>query len=250
MSRENAIRMLSVCLLASALTATEVRADLTSIPGFTGGVFVNKDPIPPNTLWFNGNPDGVTSYYNQNDAVFSQVLYNDFNVTDSKWLIQSVWSNNIFYNGPPSSTNATWEIWSGLGSTPTLVASGDSAAGLTPTGFIVNGLTEYMVQVSGLSVTLSQGTYWLAVYPDNSNSGPVGNDSTSGAGAVGSPPGNNGNLYFNTGSPPFYGTFSVDTSAGVAGQALTATPEPSTLAIASVGALGLVAFGVRRRARS
>ena len=69
-----------------------------------------------------------------------------------------------------------------------------------------------MVQVSGLSVFLSPGTYWLAVWPDDTNGGFAGNDTTIGANAVGTPSGNNGNLYYtnepsgtSADGPPFLG---------------------------------------------
>jgi hypothetical protein len=237
-------------MVLGVLAASISRADIVSIPGPSGGVSVTTDPIPGNTLWYNGNPDGVDSFINQNNAQFSQVLYNQFNVTDPSWLIQSVWSNNIFIAGPPASTNATWEIWSGAPG-GTLIASGDDPATLTQTGFTLTFASvqypEYMVQVSGLNVQLNQGTYWLAVYPDNTNGDVAGNDTTSGDGAVGTPAGN-GTSYFTAGGG--YSVSPNNTSAGVAGTALPAVPEPSTMAIAGLGALGLMAYGWRRRARA
>jgi hypothetical protein len=199
-------------------------------------------------LWYNGDADGINSYINQDNAQFHEVLYNDFNVTGN-WVIDRVWSNNVFVNGPPASTTASWEIRTNM-PTGTLVASGDGLATLTPTGFTVVGLTEYQVQVSGLSVSLSPGTYWLAVFPDDTNGGLAGNDTTSGANAVGTPAGNNGNLFDSTENPPgppFGGPFAIDTSAGVAGSEGVVVPEPASMSLLGIGIACLAGYGWRRR---
>jgi hypothetical protein len=196
------------------------------------------------TLWYNGDADGISSYVNQFDSNSRQILLNDFNVTGPGWTIQSVWSNNIWTNGAPSSTDATWQIRANM-PTGTLIASGDSPATLTPTGFSPFGFTEYQVLVTGLNVALSPGTYWLAVYPDNSNGGEVGNDTTSGANAVGTPGGNNGNLFFTSDDANFFGA-PLDTSAGVGGVVGISAPEPSSLVL--LAAASTLLIGYRKRA--
>lgn len=211
-----------------------------------GGVGQAKAGI----LWYNGDATGNGFSDSQNDATLHQILYNDFNVTGNGWIVNSVWSNDVFGAGPPASTNATWEIRTNM-PTGTLVTGGDALATLTPTGRTVVGLTEYEVEVSGLNVSLAPGTYWLAVYPDNSNGGIAGNSNTSGTNAVGTPPGNNGNMYISfNGDTTFSGTFKDDTSAGIAGTDSIATPEPSTITLLGIGAVGLVGYGWRRRRRS
>jgi hypothetical protein len=216
---------------------------LTALVLLLGGAVQAK----AGTLWYNGDADGAVSYINQNNSSFQQILYNDFNVTGSGWVINSVWSNNIFTAGPPASTTAAWEIRMNM-PTGTLVASGDALATLTPTGFTVFGSTEYQVLVSGLNVSLAPGTYWLAVYPDDTNGGFAGNDTTSGANAIGTPPGNNGNLYASfDGGATFGGPFPIDTSAGVAGFAGSAVPEPATITLLGVGIAAMFAYRLRRR---
>src|SRR5579859_7658405 len=77
------------------------------------------DSIPANTLWFNGNVHTPgTSFFNQDNAQASQVIYNQFDVSGT-WAVDSVWSDDIFFSGPPVSTNASWEIRSStLAGTP------------------------------------------------------------------------------------------------------------------------------------
>jgi len=62
---------------------------------------------------------------------------------------------------------ATWEIRTGVstGNGGTLVASGTSAATMSPTGRVFLGFGEYTVGVKFPSITLSEGTYWVNVTP-------------------------------------------------------------------------------------
>ena len=118
---------IALCLLASP-----AKADL---PGRwrVRGILRQRCTTTAHTLWYNGDADGGNAQVNQynNDFTCNQVVYNDFNVTGPGWTIQSVWSNDIFLNGPPDSTNADWEIRSNM-PTGTLVASGDARRPLLP----------------------------------------------------------------------------------------------------------------------
>jgi hypothetical protein len=219
--------------------------------GLVSAVPVRADTV----LWYNGDADGANSYTNQDNGQAQQVIYSQFN-TLGGWLVTRVWSNDIFSNGPPASTTASWEIRANM-PTGALIASGDSPATLTPTGFTVNGLPEYTVQVSGLNVALTPGTYWLAVYPDNTNGGIASNDTTSGANAIGTPPGNGDTyLWKGSGHPtppgPSFSDANFNTSAGVGGlqvPELGGHGQEAVLAMAAL-VLGLVLVvrpAVRRR---
>ena len=62
---------------------------------------------------------------------------------------------------------AYWSINEGMfaGNAGTVVDSGTSPATSTPTGRAAFELSEYTVQVTGLSITLTAGTYWMTVVP-------------------------------------------------------------------------------------
>jgi hypothetical protein len=103
---------------------------------------------------------------------------------------------------------------------------------------------------------LTAGTYWLAVAPDVSNQ-----DSfivtTSGANAIGTPPGNDGNSFFSstffgdtfvpTSDPSIEGPGTWDYSMGVIGSSSTAVPEPSSLMLGLVGVIASAGFSWARR---
>jgi hypothetical protein len=60
-----------------------------------------------------------------------------------------------------------WSINEGIvpGGSGTVVASGTSPATSTPTGRSAFSLNEYTIEVKGLSITLTAGSYWMAVVP-------------------------------------------------------------------------------------
>jgi len=95
------------------------------------------------------------------------------------WGVTGLFTNNMSSYGildqaPTQPTSAAyWAIMEGIepGNAGTIVASGTNAATITPTGRAAFDLTEYTVQVEGLSFTLTPGTYWMAVVPLCTNTG-------------------------------------------------------------------------------
>jgi hypothetical protein len=187
--------------------------------------------------WYNGDRQigipGMSNWYFSTTSMAR--TYDDFVVPDGGWTVAGVFSSNTFYNAP-AVTQGAWEIRSGMapGQAGILMASGIGTATVTFNA----ALDTYKVEVDGLSVPLAPGRYWLNVAPV----GPAATQSyvaaTLGAGAVGTPAGNNGGaLYFATNGANFIaasGTGQMGTSADysqgllISGPAPTAVPPPST----------------------
>jgi hypothetical protein len=117
------------------------------------------------------------------------------------------------------------------------------------------GNNLYTITVSGLTLHLAMGTYWLGLQPISSGSDYGYLVSTSGANAVGTPPGNDGNAFFSQSADVPGGAMSFayasspsdgpeDFSLGVTGS----VPEPSTWALAILG-LGAIFYFHRRLGR-
>jgi hypothetical protein len=88
------------------------------------------------------------------------------------WDVTGLFTNDlstygVLDQGTEPTSVAFWsineEVFAGNGGT--VVDSGTSPATSTPTGRAAFGLTEYTVQVKGLSITLTPGTYWMSVVP-------------------------------------------------------------------------------------
>jgi N-acetylneuraminic acid mutarotase len=202
---------------------------------------------PPPSLWYNGDYDGdatgngLSNEENTFAAGFSHV-FDDFIVTDSGgWDITSVFSNNQMTT---NATSATFEIRQGMsaGNGGTLVASGSTDTPvITPTGRFGFGLPEFTVEVTGLSVHLDPGTYWLNVTPvDNLDGGRSFNSTTLGANCVGTPCGNDQMAFFDSTLFGFVfeptlnlcsqcGDFSMGVRGSVSGGTPTPTPTPGQI---------------------
>jgi hypothetical protein len=152
--------------------------------------------------WFNGafNPNLTTSVSNYESTAQANFVFDDFVVPSGGWHIVGVFSNNldsVVY--AHSVSYAHWEIRTGVsnGTLGTVVAFGTNPASWIATGAIDGfGNAEYRLEVSGLNVDLPAGTHWLAVAPVKTQDAiPIYLSSTSGTGAIGNPPGNNGNSF-------------------------------------------------------
>ena len=194
-------------------------------------------PTPPaGALWYNGDFNGEATgngLANEEETSLGSGqfahVYDDFNVNDAGgWDIDSVFSNNLT---DTNVTAANFEIRSGVssGNPGTLVASGTTATPVvTATGRTGFGFTEFMVEITGLSVHLDAGSYHLNVTPVGDLTGRSFNSTTAGANCIGTPCGDNDNAFFDSN---FFGFFfsptqdqcappneCIDFSMGVNGQ--------------------------------
>src|SRR6266478_4254707 len=192
-------------------------ADAASSAGLAGtrSIQFHKSPLrlTGTILWYNGDFNGVNGLANEENTAIGSgefaSVYDDFNVPAGGWTVGAVFSDNL---SSTTVTGATWEIRQGIseGNGGTLIASGMTMTPVvTPTGRSGFGFTEFMVEVTGLNVSLSPGTYWLNVTPIGDLSGRSFDSTTSGANCVGTPCGNNQNAFFNSN---FFGANFTSTS--------------------------------------
>jgi hypothetical protein len=136
---------------------------------FYGGDFLDDPLYPPslanalaneNTLLVPGTPYGAA-------------VWVPFTVpAGEKWEVTGLFTNNlasfgVLDQGTQPTSVAYWSINEGVfsGSGGTIVDSGTSPATSTPTGRAAFELSEFTVQVTGLSITLTAGSYWMIVVP-------------------------------------------------------------------------------------
>jgi len=237
-----------ICLLALALLVA-VLGQATAAP-----------------LWYNGDFDTFNGLSSEKNTIVSAAnTYDNFIVGGAGWNVDTVFSNELMTSNFPKT--AHWEIRSGVsvGKGGTLIASGDSAATSVLTGRSGFGLLEWHVEVTGLNINLAPGTYWLTVSAIDSGGERAFVSTTSGKNAIGSPPGNDDNSFFDstffgvtfgkatdqTGGDPFHaGGQGVDFSMGVGGNLLQQVPEPASLILLSIGIAGMAGYGWRRRKQS
>jgi hypothetical protein len=221
-------------------------------------------------LWYNGEPDYSYSFLisiNHNEYYSSSIdlqIYDNFTVPSGQtWTIQELFARHRFMTGVnlTNLTHAEWEIRSGLssGNPGTLIASGITPVTVTHYGTLIPAVySDYLLEVGGLNVVLGSGTYWMSLRPITTNmGGPLMSylARTFGVNAIGSPSGNDGNSFLS--EVPFYyftpyseiSSVEVwDFSMGIRGLQSEATPEPASLAVFTLLAVG--AYGLRRRQRA
>lgn len=197
---------LAACLITFALPAAAQNNERTPKPtvqdhGPVGNVEdANIDPFDP-PIGRCGNPAGpclfyggdflndpnysaplAGGYHNSNSfpvggTPYGSAIFVPFTVPEGEtWDVSGLFTNNIstygvLDQGTAPTSVAYWSIHQGVvsGSGGTVVDSGTSPATSTTTGRSLNGSNEYTIQVTGLSVTLTSGKYWMTVVPYCSN---------------------------------------------------------------------------------
>jgi hypothetical protein len=157
----------------AATTATKSASGKCGNPAgnclFYGGDFLD-DPLYPPTL--------ASGLANESTLLvpgtpYGAAVWVPFTVPAGEtWDVTGLFTNNmaeygVLDQGTEPTSVAYWsineEVFAGSGGT--VVDSGTSPATSTPTGRAAFGLTEFTVQVTGLSVTLTPGSYWMSVVP-------------------------------------------------------------------------------------
>jgi hypothetical protein len=225
---------------ALALSSSRVRADAIQNSG------TNAPAQGPGVLWYGGDYAGGPQTNNTmlTDQYGSSVL-GDFVVDDSSgWHVTGLFSNDIkgYPPAPPATLPAVWSIRTGAGpgDSGQVLAGGVADALVTPTG----RANEYQIAVSGLSLDLKPGVYFLQVSPISPTAGLmdfyVG--ASGGQDALGTRgPGSLSVWHFASDGPSedvIAGYSSLRPSMGVVGE--TIVPEPSTWAVLGL-ALGAAA---------
>jgi hypothetical protein len=210
---------------------------------------------PNNCLFYGGDFDennpNANGLANENDAIvggnpYGAATYQNF-TNSQTWNVTNMFTDNLSGLNP---SNGYWEIRTGVseGNGGTLIASGTAPLTHTLTGRIDFGFAEYRDEVDGLSLTLTPGTYWMAVVPqDLNNANRSFNTNTFGLNAVGTQTSNQqfwnsaffGANFTNANNEGVFQTF----SSGVIG---TTVPEPSSLIMLGSGLAAIAGF-VRRR---
>lgn len=138
---------------------------------FYGGDFLDNPVYPP--FLPNGLANENTLFVPGYGNTYGAAVWIPFTVpTGQTWDVKGLFTNNmssygVLDQGSLPTAVAYWSINEEIfaGSPGVVVDSGTSPATSTATGRAAFGLTEFTVQITGLSVTLTPGTYWLTVVP-------------------------------------------------------------------------------------
>ncbi len=221
------------------------------------------------TLWYKGDPNGGGAYSNNVPLPLEPraLIFEDFVVPeDSSWHVSDIWSNNILSFGSGlgeflNTNQANWSIRTNMSeqSEGTVLFGGTDAASYMTNGYWGPDTTYpvYKVLVSGLSIDLAPGHYWLQVSPVAPEPNPTSPTdmslvTTLGTNSVGQVPGVDESPLWGPnglpGSSEYFRRLSPSNrfSMGIAGTT-TAIPEPSTVSLLAVSVASGLAFVRRKR---
>jgi len=141
---------------------------------FYGGDFLDNPLYPP----FLPNGLANESTVNVSGDPYGAAVWIPFTVPAGQtWDVTGLFTNNqstygVLDQGTEPIAVASWSINEEAfpGNAGVVVDSGTSPATSTATGRSAFGLNEFTVQVTGLSITLTSGTYWFSVVPVCTNS--------------------------------------------------------------------------------
>ncbi|MCS6953661.1 MAG: PEP-CTERM sorting domain-containing protein [Bryobacterales bacterium] len=204
-------------------------------------------------LWYNGSIEGVwTVVAHGRDLSQDFALYDNFSVPSVGWLVSEIFADNDVWDEGALSTHflgADYEIRRGLapGNGGTLVAFGYAV----PASWsrMIGPGNGYRLSVTGLSIALGPGEYWLMLRPVfstnfDSRRWPVYLHLTRGTNGVNAVLDDKWFVYSGSAGVNFRQERFHDTSMGLRGEPL---PEPATLGLV---ACGLALAWARRRVRS
>lgn len=212
-----------------------------------------SDVKAASVLLYNGNlspttgVEGLANGFSTGDTNTNgdQIVYESFTVPSTQdWIVNSIYSNNLMSF---MTSAATWEIRSGVspGVGGNLVQSGISvpatqvATGRSATVNNTSGqpFAEYTIQVSGLNITLTPGSYALGIAPVGTGTGQSFISPTSGT----------GNSYFTNNSAGYnfqsvsgFGYTQTNFSLGITGTIAPPTAVPFEFSPTG----GIVIFGI------
>jgi hypothetical protein len=194
-------------------------------------------PAQAFTQYYGGDFNGVEGWYNQ---AYNSLVFEDFSAA-APITVTGLFSNNLTdFTGV---TQAEWQIRTGMSASNggTTLFSGTSSATQVATGRSGFGRSEYTINVGGLAINLTPGTYWFAIAPVSS-SGTSYVTTTSGANGVGSSP-SSGALRVSSSLQSLTPTFSM----GVVAQdpPVSAVPVPPQFLATAIGA-GIGALKLRK----
>ena len=206
-------------------------------------------------LWYGGDADASGALFNNTvtlDHSSREIMLDDFVVPGAvRWHVTAVFSNNVA--GNPFSvapfSQAEWSIRTGIasGNPGQVLYSGVSSVSITPTGRF--GGAEYTALVSGLSIDLDPGVYFLSVSPITATIPNYYVGLSNGANSVGTTGPNSAFQEGHFVPPGLPGTASMGVIGAASSTNATAVPTLSTIGYALL-AVALLGIGVLNKYKS